>query len=264
MPSVGPTGPFKSTFDRYEQPLMRYATRLLRDRERARDVVQDTFLRWCESDVTADDPRLGAWLFTVCRNRAIDVQRREGRLSPIDTAPEPAVDANDEEQQTVREVLDRMQHLPEKKARVLELRYRHGHSYREIASTTGMTVSHVGVVIHECIGILRKHLAVVAALALLVGAGAWGVHSSRRASVERCFMAREEPRLPLYETGEPPLPPEDDGPIYGPEPEGEGAGDTPGRPEAAPRRAPALRAPKALPQRGPAHLPIDAFEPSSL
>lgn len=208
--------PFRSAFERYEQPLIRYAMRIVHDRERARDIVQDTFLRMYESDVSADDPRLGSWLFTVCRNRAIDVRRREGRLSSLEHSPEVSVDARGEHDRAVNEVFDLVDdlELPAKKATVLELRYRQGQSYRQIADATGMTVSHVGVVIHDCIRMLRKNLAVVAAFALLIGAGAWGVLSSRAPAPEPSYFSQDELALPMVEAGElPPAP----GELYGPE-----------------------------------------------
>lgn len=37
----------RSAVDRYEAPLTRYAYAIVGDLERARDVVQDTFLRLC-------------------------------------------------------------------------------------------------------------------------------------------------------------------------------------------------------------------------
>lgn len=41
----------RSALEQYEAPLVRYAARLLRgDANRARDVVQDTFMRMCQAD----------------------------------------------------------------------------------------------------------------------------------------------------------------------------------------------------------------------
>lgn len=45
--------------EKYEAPLSRYAERLLGDAERARDVVQDTFLRLCRQDRDRVDGHLG-------------------------------------------------------------------------------------------------------------------------------------------------------------------------------------------------------------
>jgi len=62
-------------------PLTRYATRLLGDADRARDVVQDTFVKFMAQPVAAVDGHVVEWLFTVCRHRALDVLRKEGRVS---------------------------------------------------------------------------------------------------------------------------------------------------------------------------------------
>jgi RNA polymerase sigma factor (sigma-70 family) len=244
---------FRSTVKRYEQPLIRFATRIVRDPERARDVVQDTFLRLHESDVDADDPRVGSWLYAVCRNRAIDVRRRDARLTSMENPPELPVEAVSDEQQAVRQVLDEVAALPERKARVLELRYAEGQSYREIAQKTGMTVSHVGVVIFESIRTLRKQLAVVAAFALLVGAGAWGLRSSRAPQGERAYFSRPELALPVHEPREA-VPPVDDGPIYGPmqvPPSPSQAKPSPTRPERFPARMYAPAPPRAAPPSKP-------------
>lgn len=48
----------RSILDRYEGPLTRYVTRILGDVDLARDVVQETFLRLCE---TAGPRSTGAW-----------------------------------------------------------------------------------------------------------------------------------------------------------------------------------------------------------
>lgn len=207
---------FRTAFERYEKPLIRYAMRFVRDPERARDVVQDTFLRMCEADVQVDDPRLGSWLYTVCRNRAIDVRRKNARLTAMDDPPDMVVHPAGDSDRAVAEIFHHVRELPEKKARVLELRYREGKSYRQIADSTGLTVSNVGVIIHSCIKTLRQNMAVVAALALLVGAGSWGVLSQRRPAPPPSYFSTDEPlRLPMVETAE--LPPEPSE-FYGPEP----------------------------------------------
>ena len=68
---------------RFEGPLLIYASRLLGDAETARDVVQETFLRLCGQDRGSVDGHLAEWLFTVCRNRALDVLRKEHRMTQL-------------------------------------------------------------------------------------------------------------------------------------------------------------------------------------
>src|SRR5262245_31996004 len=69
--------------NRHEKHLVRYATSILGDLERAREVVQDTFLRLCKEDPARIGSHLAQWLFTVCRNLAFDVRKKETRMSPL-------------------------------------------------------------------------------------------------------------------------------------------------------------------------------------
>src|SRR5471032_2026108 len=71
---------------RYERPLVAYVRGLLGDAERSRDVVQDAFLKLCklsERRRKALEPRLAPWLFAVCRRRAIDILRKEQRMTAV-------------------------------------------------------------------------------------------------------------------------------------------------------------------------------------
>ena len=60
----------------FESPLIGYAATILNDTDRARDVVQDTFIRLCQQDTAKVRDSLKSWLFTVCRNRALDLLRK--------------------------------------------------------------------------------------------------------------------------------------------------------------------------------------------
>ena len=76
----------RATLDRFEGPLLRYALRITGELEAARDVVQETFLKLCKEDRAAIEQHLSQWLFTVCRNRALDVQdRKSTRLNSSHT-----------------------------------------------------------------------------------------------------------------------------------------------------------------------------------
>jgi RNA polymerase sigma-70 factor (ECF subfamily) len=68
----------------YERPLIGYAQGFVHDHERARDVVQDTFIRLCQQDIAKVRDGVKTWLFTVCRNRALDILRKDSRLVEMD------------------------------------------------------------------------------------------------------------------------------------------------------------------------------------
>src|SRR5437764_1308969 len=68
-----------AALDQYEGRLLRYAQRLLGNLDEARDVVQFAFLRLCDESPYEMEGRLAPWLYTVCRNRCLDVLRASGR-----------------------------------------------------------------------------------------------------------------------------------------------------------------------------------------
>ena len=63
----------EQTLVRYERPLLRYVIRITNDLDAARDAVQDTFLKLVKADRSMVEDHLAAWLFTVARNRALDI-----------------------------------------------------------------------------------------------------------------------------------------------------------------------------------------------
>jgi RNA polymerase sigma-70 factor (ECF subfamily) len=155
-----------SALARYEGPLLRYASRFLGDVERARDVVQDTFLRLCSTDPAQLDGHLAQWLFTVCRNRALDVLRKEGRmqqLEPTSLADEPDPNPTParalEDRESLRAVLGALSALPASQQEVLRLKFEAELSYEEIGAVVGLTVNHVGVLIHNGLKSIRTRLA---------------------------------------------------------------------------------------------------------
>ena len=162
----------RGALHRYEGPLLRYALRLTGDLETARDVVQDTFLRLCAADRARIDNHLAPWLYTVCRNRAFDVLRKEKRMSPLTDAaaaacvsPEPAPSAAAEQNEAADTVLAILDTLPANQQEVVRLKFQDGMSYKEISGVTGHSVSNVGFLLHTAIKTIRKRLKATTGLA---------------------------------------------------------------------------------------------------
>jgi len=146
----------------HEAALMRYAKSITGDVERARDVVQETFVRLWQADREQLGEHVAPWLFTVCRNRALDVARKEGRMQPVGAAAvEVAAEAGDTPlAQTLRKeatsrVLAGVEGLPANQREVVRLKFQAGLSYKEISAVTGLTVSNVGYLLHHAIKALR-------------------------------------------------------------------------------------------------------------
>ncbi len=148
---------------RYEAPLLRFATKLLRDNERARDVVQETFLQLCLEDRAAVEGHLAAWLFRVSRNRALDLRRKDKRVDLIETETDAADSRPDpsqlaEHREDTGNVMKILETLPENQQEAVYLRFQGGLSYQEIADVTGHSVTNVGFLLHAAVKKIRAHL----------------------------------------------------------------------------------------------------------
>jgi RNA polymerase sigma factor (sigma-70 family) len=148
---------------RFERPLLQYATRILGDRDRARDVVQETFVKFQNEKREQLDNAPAKWLFTVCRNGALNICRKEKRMSYLD---QELLEARESEQPAPYEKLEAKEAsgfllkilgtLPPRQQEVLQLKFQNDLSYQEIAEITNLSVSNVGVLIHNALKTLRQ------------------------------------------------------------------------------------------------------------
>ena len=151
---------------RFEIPLLQYATRIIGDRERARDVVQETFVEFERRGRRQTDSAPAKWLFTVCRNRALNVCRKERRMTFLDpelaeqqVAPERAPNERIEQEEAKNFLRRILETLPPRQQEVLQLKFQNDLSYQEISEITQLSVSHVGVLLHTALKTLRAHFA---------------------------------------------------------------------------------------------------------
>jgi len=161
--------------ERFERPLTAYAWRLLGDADDARDAVQDTFLRLCRQEQGAIEDRLAEWLFTVCRNCAIDRMRKDRPMHSLSepqlAEPSPAAPPSSamEQAETLDGVLTALSALPTNQQECIRLKFQQGLSYQEISGITQLSVTNVGYLIHMGIKSLRARFAPV--LAANAGSG---------------------------------------------------------------------------------------------
>lgn len=151
--------------DDYETPLIGYASTLLNDTERAREVVQDTFSKLCHEPPEKVRGHLKSWLFTVCRNRALDVLRKEKRNQPLEdirwkkvAGPGLQPDEAAEQQEQSARLMRGLDRLTENQREVILLKFQQGLSYQDIHKITGLTTGNIGFLIHTGLKRLREIL----------------------------------------------------------------------------------------------------------
>jgi RNA polymerase sigma factor (sigma-70 family) len=153
---------FEQLLRRFEVPLLQYATRITGNREKARDVVQETFIKFQRNGSVAQD-KTPTWLFTVCRNGALNVCRKEKRMMFLD---EEVIESRQDERPMPFERIEQKEAtgflmkilatLPARQQEVLQLKFQNDLSYQEIAEITKTTANSVGVLIHTALKTLRQ------------------------------------------------------------------------------------------------------------
>lgn len=156
----------RRALDQHESNLIAYTAGILNgDVERAREVVQDALLKLYLTDPQKVRDSLKAWLFTVCRNRALDVLRKEQRLdvgnedalgNAVSFDPDPSENAVSHE--LYERIWDLVEKLRPNQKEVIRLKFMHDCSYQQIADITGLSVGNVGFIMHMAIKKLREHL----------------------------------------------------------------------------------------------------------
>ena len=163
---------------RYERPVFSIVFRMVRDRELAEDLTQDTFVKVLSHlDRYRTDFKFSSWLFKIANNVAIDhLRRRQLDTVSIDGSPHAtssdAVEAsrfdisdgseNALDEMEAKELGSAIERAiaslrPEYRSCIL-LRHVEGRSYEEIATTLDLPLGTVKTYIHRARHELRRAL----------------------------------------------------------------------------------------------------------
>jgi RNA polymerase sigma-70 factor, ECF subfamily len=135
----GDDAAFETLYRRYARPLFGLALRMLRDRSRAEEAVQETFAAiWRSAASYRPDRGPGApWLYAVARNAIVDRARARGEATFAEPPEAVALDAGPAERAESGYVSWRVHRAVEELAlherEVLELAYWGGLSQSEVA-----------------------------------------------------------------------------------------------------------------------------------
>jgi len=157
-------------FAALESPLLSYALRLAGEREAAEDLVQEAFMRLHAQFEDVREPR--RWLYRTVHNLALNHRRQAGKVVPLDPPPhEGAPPANDtpDAQPLPDEQIARwegiglvrlsLETLDDRSRELIRLKFHENLSYKEISAQTGLTVGHVGYLLHHAIKAVAEELA---------------------------------------------------------------------------------------------------------
>ena len=145
----------------YADALYRFALRLFRESDSAKDAVQESFLRLWQNPHEINHPK--AYLFKTLYRVFVDEQRQRKLLDTYaeniqkqgsEPSARPAIEQN-ERKEMIEEALKR---LPDIQKTVVMLRDYEGYSYHEIGQIAGLSESQVKTYIFRARMNLRKQL----------------------------------------------------------------------------------------------------------
>ena len=169
---------FRELVRRYERPVFSLIFRMVRDRELAEDLAQDTFVKVLNHiDRYRPEFKLSSWLFKIANNVAIDHLRRR-QIDTISMDGSPHASSSDAieatsfdvagqqetalEELTAKELGSAIERAiaslrPEYRSCIM-LRHVEDRSYEEIAATLDLPLGTVKTYIHRARHELRKAL----------------------------------------------------------------------------------------------------------
>jgi RNA polymerase sigma-70 factor (ECF subfamily) len=149
---------YNKSVDDYADGLYRFLLKNIRDAEKARDLVQESFEKLWTRLPYVDSHKVKSYLFTTAHHTMIDWIRKERRISELD------VSRHDFGIETdiytgLSEILDNaLKRLPVDQRTVLLLRDYEGYRYDEIAEITGLSESQVKVYIFRGRMFLKNYI----------------------------------------------------------------------------------------------------------
>ena len=142
---AGVPGARQEMYETYAGRVLAVCRRYIRDADRARDLVHDTFLRAWDSLDTFRPRRAGslaAWLSQIAAHLAVDELRSRKQLTLLSDgmpAEEVPVDVDVLRTVPVEELIDLVSSLPDGYRAVFNLFCLDGYSHREIARLLGIS-----------------------------------------------------------------------------------------------------------------------------
>ena len=155
---------FNHTVDEYSDNLYRFLLKNIRDVEKAKDLVQDSFEKLWINKNRVDPQKVKSYLFTLAYRTMIDKIRHERKMAPV---PENEMFeyAYTFEYTGLQEELHKaIEQLPNIQRSVVLLRDYEGYSYKEISEIVNLSESQVKVYIYRARVFLKKYIGKVETL----------------------------------------------------------------------------------------------------
>jgi RNA polymerase sigma factor (sigma-70 family) len=158
------TEEYNKSVDQFADNVFRFALKNMRDEEKARDIVQDTFEKLWMKVGEVNFEKVKSWLFSTSYHAMVDLVRREKKQGYYNEASVRRMGHNDH-YSDLKEVLNEAVNLlPEIQRTVIMLRDYEGYNYEEIGEITKLNESQVKVYIFRARKFLKEYIGSIEAV----------------------------------------------------------------------------------------------------
>ncbi|MFB1021376.1 MAG: RNA polymerase sigma factor [Vicingaceae bacterium] len=155
---------YNITVGLYSDNVFRFILKNIRDEEKAKDIVQDSFVKLWQKVDKVKVEKSKSYLFTTAYRMMIDVIRRDKKQGNWDEVQEQSY-SHQKQYTGLSEVLENaLSKLSKIQRSVVMLRDYEGYDYNEIAEITTLSLSQVKVYIFRARKILKEYLVSVEAV----------------------------------------------------------------------------------------------------
>ena len=156
---------FKSRVLPAKDKMYRFAQRLLKDDEEAKDIVQEAMIRvWNKRDEMHTYLNMEAWCMRIVRNLSLDrIKSKQYNSDRLDTTYNlSAAGANPEQKTEIDNTMEKIHNfiasLPDKQRQIMQLRDIEGFSYKEIGDILNLDANNVKVNLFRARKSVRENL----------------------------------------------------------------------------------------------------------
>lgn len=154
-------GLYSIIVERYQKKLLRYANNLIKDENKAIDIVQESFIKaFIDLNSFNTEKKFSSWIYRIVHNQAINIIKKYKKETPLleewDFKSDDDIEKDFEQKEIAKNIEECLKKIPILYSEPLSLYYIEEKSYDEISDILKMPMSTVATRINRAKKIMKK------------------------------------------------------------------------------------------------------------
>jgi RNA polymerase sigma factor (sigma-70 family) len=149
---------YNMSVDEYSDGIYRFILKQIKDKDKAKDIVQDTYIKMWNKHEEIQAEKVKSYLFTAAYHTMIDQIRKDKRLVSMDAADYLTPSTNNKYSDLKAVLNEALEKLPEIQKSAILLRDYEGYDYKEIGEILNLNESQVKVYIFRGRQTLKNYI----------------------------------------------------------------------------------------------------------